>query len=102
MIKNIDISTLKDWLDKDAVVLIDVREPAEHSSVHIKEAQLIPLNEICLTKLPELANKKLVIHCAGGMRSSNACKKLLRIASKITSAFWLIVYNFNLKQLAHK
>ena len=64
-IKNIDAKTLKNWLDNDQAILIDVRQPAEHRSQKIEKAKLIPLDEICKEKLPEIGNKKLVIHCQG-------------------------------------
>ena len=76
-IKNIDAKTLKNWLDNDQVILIDVRQPAEHRSQKIDKAKLIPLDEICKEKLPEIGDKKLVIHCQGGKRSLSACQKLL-------------------------
>ena len=76
-IKNIDAKTLKNWLDNDQAILIDVRQPAEHRSQKINKSTLIPLDEICKEKLPEIGNKKLVIHCQGGKRSLSACQKLL-------------------------
>ena len=76
-IKNIDAKTLKNWLDNDQAILIDVRQPAEPRSQKIDKAKLIPLDEICKEKLPEIGDKKLVIHCQGGKRSLSACQKLL-------------------------
>ena len=76
-IKNIDAKTLKNWLDNNQAILIDVRQPAEHRSQKIDKAKLIPLDEICKEKLPEIGDKKLVIHCQGGKRSLSACQKLL-------------------------
>lgn len=76
-IKNIDAKTLKNWLDNDQAILIDVRQPAEHRSQNISHAKLIPLDQICKEKLPHIGNKKLVIHCQAGKRSLMACQKLL-------------------------
>ena len=76
-IKNIDALTLRKWLEDDQAILIDVREPAEHKNQNIAKAKLIPLAEITKEKLPDFANKKLVIHCQGGKRSLSACQKLL-------------------------
>jgi rhodanese-related sulfurtransferase len=67
---------LKEKLDKGSVVLIDVREPAEHRSASIDGACLIPLSEISCDKLPS-KEKPIVIHCASGKRSQEACGKLL-------------------------
>lgn len=77
MIKSTTVKELKKWLDNNEAILIDVREPGEHSVSNIECATLIPLSGISHDKLPELNGKKLVIHCRSGMRSSNACKKLL-------------------------
>jgi rhodanese-related sulfurtransferase len=77
-VKNIDSQTLKKWLENDEAVLVDVREPSEHAAKNIKQANLIPLAQICSAKLPEIKNKKLVIHCHSGKRSQMACEKLLK------------------------
>lgn len=84
MFPSISATELKQWLDNDEAILIDVREPAEHASAHIKQATLIPLGDICQGKLPDPGNKKLVIQCKSGMRSSNACIKLLQEDPNIT------------------
>lgn len=64
-------------MDNNEVLLIDVREPAEHRSECIEGARLIPLSEINLEKLPS-TEKPIVIHCRSGKRSSDACAKLLK------------------------
>lgn len=51
--------TLKTWIDKDEVIVIDVREPAEFSSGHIAVAKSIPLSQVCASALPQYAGKKL-------------------------------------------
>lgn len=76
LMKIITASELKKRLDKDEVLLIDVREPAEHRSECIDGACLIPLSEISVKKLPP-TKRPIVIHCKSGKRSSNACAKLL-------------------------
>ncbi len=77
MIKSTTVAELKKWLANNEAILIDVREPGEHSISNIECATLIPLNDISHDKLPELNGKKLVLHCRSGMRSSSACQKLL-------------------------
>jgi rhodanese-related sulfurtransferase len=74
--KTITASKLKKQLDKDEVLLIDVREPAEHRSECIDGACLIPLGEISIEKLPS-TKRPIVIHCRSGKRSGDACAKLL-------------------------
>ena len=49
----------------------------EYAAVHIAEAKLIPLNTLEKDKLPELNNRKLIIHCHIGRRGGAACEKLL-------------------------
>lgn len=74
--KIITVTELKDKLEKDEVVLIDVREPAEHRSECISEACLIPLGEISCERLPS-RSRPIVLHCRSGKRSQDACVKLL-------------------------
>jgi len=76
--KTITASELKKRMDKDEVLLIDVREPAEHRAECIEGACLIPLSEISIEKLPSI-KRPIVIHCRSGKRSSDACTKLLAI-----------------------
>lgn len=74
--KTMKAMELKKCLDKQEVLLIDVREPAEHRAESIDGACLIPLGEIALEKLPS-KSMPIVIHCRFGKRSADACKKLL-------------------------
>lgn len=78
LMKNITVSELKQRLDKDEILLIDVREPVEHKSQRIEGACLIPLGEITVEKLPS-THRPIVIHCRSGKRSADACKKLLAV-----------------------
>ncbi len=75
-VKNIDVLTLKNWLENSEVVLIDVREIEEYRTGKIADAKLIPVGEITTNLLPEIKNKKLVIYCRSGKRSAFACEKL--------------------------
>jgi rhodanese-related sulfurtransferase len=76
-LKTVDARTLKQWIDKDQVVLIDVREPAENMAERIEGATLLPLSSISKSTLPNCAGKKLVINCRKGGRGNSACEKLL-------------------------
>ena len=78
--KSIDVNTLKAWIDDGEIVLIDVREPFEHESNNIPQAQLIPLNSLEKCDINVLSGKKIVVHCKSGNRSSKACQKLSQIA----------------------
>lgn len=76
-IKNVDVRTLKQWVNQNEVVIIDVREPAEYEAENIPGSILIPLATVSKAKLPMSNGKKVVIHCRSGKRSQNACEKLL-------------------------
>lgn len=71
-IKNIDSKTLKSWLDKDEAVLVDVREPSEHSTGVIPGAILLSLAHVSRQTIPDYTGKKLVLQCRSGHRSQTA------------------------------
>ncbi|MFY9287857.1 MAG: rhodanese-like domain-containing protein [Alphaproteobacteria bacterium] len=75
-VRSVDANTLKQWLDKGQAVLVDVREPAEYGAESIPGATHIPLARVSKKVLPELAGRKLVIHCRSGKRGGTACDKL--------------------------
>lgn len=76
-IKTVDAKTAKEWLNKNEAIIVDVREPGEYAAMHIAGAKLIPVGTINKDILPELSNKKLIIHCQLGRRGATACEKLL-------------------------
>ena len=76
-IKSVDAKTAKEWLSKNEAIIVDVREPGEYAAMHIAGAKLIPVGTIHNDQLPELGNKKLIIHCHIGRRGGTACEKLL-------------------------
>ncbi|MGB9151642.1 MAG: rhodanese-like domain-containing protein, partial [Alphaproteobacteria bacterium] len=82
MTKNIPASQLKEWLDSDQAILVDVREPAEYKAEHIPGAVLIPLSDVTQSKLPAHAGKKLVFHCRSGKRGGLACEKILGLGAE--------------------
>lgn len=74
--ENIQAGTLKEWLDKGQVMLIDVREPDEYSFEHIEGAINIPLASASADNLPAAGGKKVVIQCGTGNRSMQACGQI--------------------------
>lgn len=76
-IKSVNCQTLKNWLENNEAVLVDVREVSENAESRIKGSTLITLGTIDVDKLPKLNGKKLVIHCKMGGRSAAACDRLL-------------------------
>lgn len=75
--KTIDPKTSKEWVDKNEAVIIDVREPGEYQTVHIKGATLLPLGSIQPGQLEQFKDKKIIIHCKLGGRGRSACEKLI-------------------------
>jgi rhodanese-related sulfurtransferase len=73
----VNAQTLKQWLDNNEVVLIDVREPDEYRDAHIKGSVLLPLGTLSAAALPSATGKKLVMQCKSGGRSARACAKLI-------------------------
>jgi rhodanese-related sulfurtransferase len=76
-LQTIDAQTLKQWLDQQSAVLVDVREPNEYATGHIPGAILVPLSRFDSQKIPQSSNQKVVLYCRSGQRSSMAAKKLL-------------------------
>lgn len=60
------------------VVLIDVRNPYEYQTNHIKGAVNIPLSKIKRKKELVPTDKKIILYCQTGIRSKQAAKVLRR------------------------
>lgn len=73
----VDGQTLRQWLDRQEAVLIDVREPAEYSAEHIDGAKLLPLSRFDPAQVPASNGVKVVMQCKSGMRSRQAADRLL-------------------------
>ena len=73
MIKEILVKELKDSLDKNDLILIDVREEEEYSLWNIDPSVHIPMNKIPshLDKLDK--DTSYAIMCHSGIRSHNVC-----------------------------
>lgn len=65
-------------LKEKKVVLIDIREPFEYEIEYIAGSYLMPFEELHLQKIPQVANKKIVLYCRSGKRSRQAAEYLLR------------------------
>lgn len=75
-IRELDPQTAKKWLDKGDSILIDVREPAEHARERIDGATLAPLSTFAPAKLDLKGRRRVIVHCATGIRSARAAKQL--------------------------
>lgn len=87
-IKTISAEGLKEVLNQPAVLVLDVRTPAEWQKYHINNAQHIPLNELS-ERIAEIP-KGLHVHaiCGSGYRSSIAASVLKRSGfQRVTNVF---------------
>jgi rhodanese-related sulfurtransferase len=73
----IDAISLKQKLDLQEIILVDVRESGEYASEHIVGSVSIPLSTFDENLIENTGDKPLVICCQSGMRSSRASQKLL-------------------------
>lgn len=70
----IDAIEVKARMDRgDRFVLLDVREPHEHSIARIPGAKLIPLGEVGRRAGELDPDAEIVVHCKSGVRSLRAC-----------------------------
>ena len=68
----VGVAELDRLLAEDTVTLIDIRNPGERDSATVPGAIHIPLAQL-RTRLAQIpADKPIVVHCAGGWRSSVA------------------------------
>ena len=74
-VKEVDSKTLKKWLDKGEVILIDVREHLEYKEEHIPKSQLFPSSSFDPRTLPDPFGKEMVFYCHLGRRSASAAQK---------------------------
>lgn len=77
-VKTVDVLTLKNWLDKNEAVIIDVREVEEYKYDRIKNAINIPLAQLLdnIDIIKSYTNQKIVMQCRVGARSMTACNIL--------------------------
>lgn len=75
-LRSIDPSVLNTLLSKQAVTLVDVREPSEHASEKIPGSILVPLSKFDPNCIPFNDNKTVVLYCRAGNRSAQAAQKL--------------------------
>jgi rhodanese-related sulfurtransferase len=66
---------VKERFDRNEIVLIDVRTPAEYAFEHIPGAMLFPMSSFNPEKLPPQDKKPIVFHCGSGKRSYKVVEK---------------------------
>lgn len=72
--KHINAAALKQSLDRNEALLVDVREPAEFAREHIAGAQSAPLSAFDPSRLPR--DRRIVLCCQSGARSGSALARL--------------------------
>ncbi len=75
---SISAKEVKEKLNTDNFLLVDVRSPEEYASGHIEKSVTLPL-QILATEIGKVAPNKdteIVVYCLSGMRSSKACGQL--------------------------
>src|SRR5262245_49353858 len=76
-VSRVDAGTLAKRIEgKDAPVMLDVRNGRERETKHIPSTMHVPLGELAerFTEIPK--GKEIIVHCAGGYRSSMAASML--------------------------
>lgn len=81
--KEISVQELAAMLAEDRAIVIDVREPDEFGSGHIRGAINMPLSRFDPRALPDPIGKQLVLQCAGGKRSALALEQCGRAGSAV-------------------
>lgn len=70
-VQEIGIEDAPAWIESREAVVLDVREPEEHSAGHLPGALSIPQAELA-TRLDEIPkDRDVVVACASGLRSAN-------------------------------
>ncbi len=76
-LRDVDPATLKDWLDHDRAILVDVREADEYAREHVAGARLQPLSRLAADGVAGAPGKIMVLMCNSGNRSREAAGALL-------------------------
>ncbi len=74
--KSISPSELKNLITNNKAIIIDVREGFENKACSIKDSILMPSTSFDEDKMPKIHDKKIVIHCKSGGRSSMIINKM--------------------------
>jgi len=63
------------------ITILDVREPSEYATGHIKNAKLLPVGDIAKLAATELPDKsaKILVYCRSGRRSKAAAEALISL-----------------------
>lgn len=81
--KNISANDVKNMMNDDNVQVIDVREPYEFQMGHIEVAKNMPLQTIPDNMTAFDKDKKIVLVCASGGRSTSASQYLAQFGYEV-------------------
>ena len=76
-VQEVDVGQLKEWLDDENVLLVDVREKLEFEPEHLPEAQFFPISAFEPKTIPDPGGRRVVFYCQAGVRSYNAARRWL-------------------------
>ncbi|NJN72195.1 MAG: rhodanese-like domain-containing protein [Limnothrix sp. RL_2_0] len=76
-LQEIDAQTLKEWQEKENILLVDVREAVEYAGERIPGAILHPLSKFEPQQIQPNEGQKLVLYCQSGNRSTQAAQQYL-------------------------
>lgn len=76
--RSISILQATQLINQDKGVVVDVREPAEFSAGHLRDAKNIPLGELSkrMGELDKFKSKTVIVMCQSGNRSAGAAAQL--------------------------
>lgn len=81
------VDSLKRLIQREKILLVDVREPAEYAAGHIPGAINIPLRTLTqnLDKIPK--NRSVVLYCSSGYRTAMGVMALQMLGYKKVMGF---------------
>lgn len=72
MVNNWTMDQVSEGLEREEIVLVDVREPHEFALGHIPGSVSMPLSRFDPSMLPDEPGRRIVLSCAAGVRSLQA------------------------------
>lgn len=82
-IKELTPRELAEMLDRDEVLVVDVREPGEFAAGRIKGSINMPLSRFGAEALPDGKGKQVILTCAAGRRSAMALAQCARAGVEV-------------------
>lgn len=74
-LRDLSATEVQAMLDRDEILLIDVREPAEFAAERIHGALNFPLSTFDPRALPSGGRERVVLQCGSGKRSAAAVER---------------------------